>query len=394
MKKKILIISMAYYPRFVGGAEVALKELTDRLADRYEFHMVTLRYDSTLPRVSKEGFVTVYRIGFSTRNPKLADLRRFPLHMNKYVFQFSAFLKALSLHRMHSFDGVWAMMAHSAGVPAGLFSLVHPKIPLILTLQEGDTPEHIAQKARGAGFLFSLPFRRARAIQAISTFLSSWAVSLGAHKTPIIIPNGVTFARFAATNLREERTITRAQWGVEASSRCLITASRLVEKNGIDLVIEALEGLPNDVVFIVAGDGPQREVLERQALLKGVTSRVRFLGEIAQADLPKHLKAADVFIRASRSEGLGISFIEAQAAGLPTIGTRVGGIPDIIRDGITGYLAEPTAQSVKETLLRVFSNNEKAREVAVRGQAQAQEYDWDILAVRMEREVFEPSLSV
>jgi hypothetical protein len=75
-KKKILILSMAYYPRFIGGAEVAIKELTDRLSGGYEFHLITLRYASDLPRVSVEGKVTVHRIGPAFKGVSVAFCRR------------------------------------------------------------------------------------------------------------------------------------------------------------------------------------------------------------------------------------------------------------------------------------------------------------------------------
>ena len=63
---KILIFSTAYYPKFVGGAEVAVKEITDRLSpNEYEFHLITLRLDKHLPKEEKIGNVFVYRVGFS-----------------------------------------------------------------------------------------------------------------------------------------------------------------------------------------------------------------------------------------------------------------------------------------------------------------------------------------
>ena len=63
--KRVLIFSLAYFPKHVGGAEVSIKEITDRISD-IEFHMVTNRFDSTLPRVEKIGNVLVHRIGIAT----------------------------------------------------------------------------------------------------------------------------------------------------------------------------------------------------------------------------------------------------------------------------------------------------------------------------------------
>ena len=76
--KRILIFSLAYYPRHVGGAEVALKEITDRLSpEEIEFHIVTLRFDSNLPKTEKIGNTVVHRIGFSRPSPSMSDLKKF-----------------------------------------------------------------------------------------------------------------------------------------------------------------------------------------------------------------------------------------------------------------------------------------------------------------------------
>jgi len=110
--KRILIFSLAYYPDVVAGAEVAIKEITDRTSgDDYVFDMVTLRFDSTLPKFERIGNVNVYRVGFATSSPNIADLSRFPLSVNKYFFPIWGFLKAQSLHKKNAYDGIWAMMA-------------------------------------------------------------------------------------------------------------------------------------------------------------------------------------------------------------------------------------------------------------------------------------------
>ena len=143
MKKKILIFSMGYYPKHIGGAEVAIKEITDRVpSDAYEFHMICNRYDATLPKIEQVGNVLVHRIGITTKNPEMGDLRKMPLHLNKILFQSTAFYKAKKLHKTHSYDGIWAMMAHSCAIPAGLFKKVFPEVQYVLTLQEGD-PQNI-----------------------------------------------------------------------------------------------------------------------------------------------------------------------------------------------------------------------------------------------------------
>ena len=98
--KKILIFSLVYYPDVVCGAEVAIKEITDRISPKdIVFDMVTLHFDSALPKFERIGNVNVYRVGFTTRHPEIADLVRFPLTLNKYFFPFLGFLKERSIKK-------------------------------------------------------------------------------------------------------------------------------------------------------------------------------------------------------------------------------------------------------------------------------------------------------
>jgi glycosyltransferase involved in cell wall biosynthesis len=126
--------------------------------------------------------------------------------------------------------------------------------------------------------------------------------------------------------------------------------------------------------------------LRAVALELGLQQRVRFLGFKNYLDLPPLLQASDIFIRPSLSEGLGNSFLEAMAAGLITIGTPVGGIPDFLKDGVTGILCEPSSShSIAEAIKRVLGLSVEQRQAM---QARALErvkngYDWDVVGQQM-----------
>lgn len=381
---------MAYYPRFIGGAEVALKELTDRLSGEYEFHLVTLRYASDLPKTSKEGAVVVHRIGPGFQNVGAPDLRKLHLRLLKPYFQFAAYVYARGLHRKEKFDALWAMMAHSAGVPAALFKREFPSVPYVLTLQEGDPPEHIERQMRVFGPLFRAAFTRADAVSALSVFLSDWGMRMGA-KDVEVIPNGVDVAKFSQALSADDRTYIRSHLGIRPDESVLVTSSRLVRKNGVDVVLDAMKSLPQNIKFLILGDGPERGRLEAQAQRLELSERALFSGEVPNAHLPEYLHASDIFVRASRSEGQGISFIEALAAGLPTVGTAVGGIVDFLREGETGFVATTCdAQEVASAIRRALEDSARTRKIAAAGQALARKYEWDLIAARMQREVFKP----
>lgn len=396
--KRILVFSLSYFPKHVGGAEVAIKEKTARMPE-YEFHLVCLRYDSTLPKEEKIGNVFVHRIGFARPNPSMADLRKFPLHLNKFLFQFLAAWKALQLHRRYTFDCTWAMMAHSCGVPAAIFKMFHPEVPFVLELQEGDPPEYIERKMRVLWPLFSRAFTSADAVSVISTFLGRWAKRRGFEGEPILVPNAVDAKRFSQAFPPQQIDEIKDKLGKKMGDVFVITTSRLVHKNAVDDVVKAMSLLPQNVFFIILGTGPDEAMLRDLVSRLNLGSRVQFLGQIGHEDLPKYLQACDIFIRPSRSEGMGNSFVEAMAAGLPVIATQEGGIADFLFDEqrnpdkpVTGFAVDKDSpKQIAEQVVNVMSHPEKVRHVVLTAKAMVLEtYDWDVVARKMKDEVFEP----
>lgn len=395
--KRVLIFSLNYFP-YVGGAEVAIKEITDRIpASEIEFHMIASHMDSTLPRVEKVGNVLVHRIGFAKHKPNIRDLRKFPLHLNKYYFQIASYWKARELQKQYRYDAIWAMMAHSCAIPAGMFKREFPKVKYVLTLQEGDPPQHIEKLMRPVWGLFKSGFARADALQAISTFLEKWGRRMGFAGTSEVIPNGVDSARFAHAYSADEIESMREKLGKKDGDVFLVTTSRLVRKNAIDDVIRALALLPENVSFLIYGIGPEEENLRALARAGGVAERARFMGQISHEEMPLMLKACDIFVRPSRSEGMGNSFIEAMAAGIPVIGTQEGGLADFLFDAkhnpdkqATGWVVdvnapEQIAEKVKEIVGDMGANPEGVRAIIAAASAMVREhYDWDTIADRMD----------
>jgi len=399
--KKVLIFSLNYYPRFIGGAEVAIKEITDRIApEEIEFHVLTLQVDSNLSKEEQIGNTTVHRIGATRPAPTMSDLKKYPLHYLKHWYQFGAFFAALRLHRAHHFDGMWAMMAHSTAIPAGLFKTFHPEVKYLLTLQEGDPPEHIERLARPVWPLFKRGFTKADALQPISNFLLAWGRRMGFKGSSKVIPNAVNAAHFSHVYPNAEVQIMREKLGKKPNEVFLVTTSRLVHKNAVDDVINAIALLPENVHFVVYGIGPDEEVLKKLAQTKGVESRVHFLGQIGHDEMPLALKACNIFIRPSRSEGMGNSFVEAMAAELPVIATQEGGIADFLFDEkrnpdkpTTGWAVDKdNPKQIAEAVRDIIARPDKVQEVLKTAKALAfDKYDWNLIAKDM-RTLFDEML--
>jgi glycosyltransferase involved in cell wall biosynthesis len=373
--KRVLIFSLAYYPR-VGGAEIAIKEITERILD-IEFHMVTLRFSSADLKDEKIGNVFVHRIGNSGS------------YLSKIFFVFQAAFAAKSIHTKERFDGAWAMMSYMT-VPIVLLRLMGVKLPYVLTLQEGDTYDHMFHRLRVLPFLpfLSYGFRHASVVQTISTFLGTWARKRGFRGRLKVVPNGVDLAKFMGAPIPHEGTV-------------IITSSRLVHKNAIDVVIRALAQLPESIRFKILGTGPEETMLRSLARTCGVEKRVEFAGHIDHTALPKELHAADIFVRPSRSEGMGNSFVEAMAAGLPVIATQEGGIADFLFDAkrnpdkeTTGWAVEKdNPEEIVAAMQTILGNSaETARVVKNAQELAVKYYSWDLIAAQMRDTVFGPAL--
>ncbi|MBI3671480.1 glycosyltransferase family 4 protein [Candidatus Azambacteria bacterium] len=396
MKKKILIFSLAYYPDHVGGAEVAIKEITDRIPE-IDFDMVALRFDSNLPKVEKIGNVTVHRIGLTKKSPTMADLRKLPLHLNKFLCQFSAAFKAHSLHKKNRYDAIWAMMAHSTGTPAGIFKTLNPKVPYLLTLQEGDPLDYIKKKMRPIYPLFVRGFTQANFVQAISTFLAKWASDMGFRGDLAVIPNAVNTKHFSQEYPEAELNELKQKLNKKEGDVFIITTSRLVIKNGIGDVIDAMQYLPENIKFLILGIGPLEEELKLKAKSYNLEARVMFIGQINHKEMPKYLKISDIFTRPSLSEGMGNSFVEAMAAELPVIATQEGGIADFLFDPernpdkeSTGFAVDPKSpKQIADQVKNILEHKELTQKIVANAKKLAfAKYDWDIIAKDMREKVF------
>ncbi len=385
--RRILIFSFAYYPRFVGGAEVAIKEITDRISpETIEFDLICLRLDSRLPSFERIGNVNVHRIGFSQHKEFSTDSLPWYLHINKYLYLFTGVRKALSLHRKRKYDAIWSLMATYSSFAAVIFKILKPKIPFIFTLQDGDPIPYIKRKALPLYPLFKMMFTRADHIQTISTYLAEWAKDMGAKCPVTVVPNAVDFDLFSTKESVEQQSELKEKLGKKEGDVFIITTSRLVVKNAINDVIDVLSYVPENVKFIILGQGYQEAQLKVQVAELELQDRVKFLGYVPHKEMPKYLHVSDIFIRPSLSEGFGNSFIEAMAAEVPVIATPVGGITDFLIEGETGLFCDVhSPRSIAQKVEKLIRDKESKDYIVARAKKMVQEkYEWNIIVERMQ----------
>ncbi|MDB5331875.1 MAG: glycosyltransferase [Phycisphaerales bacterium] len=141
----------------------------------------------------------------------------------------------------------------------------------------------------------------------------------------------------------------------------LLFVGRLAAVKGLPVLLESLALLKKsrgDILLTVAGDGPDRAKLEQQARDLGVEANVKFLGYQSQTQVRQLLAETDVFVMASFAEGVPVVLMEAMAAGVPVVATRIAGVPELVEDGISGYLVPPgDAASLADRTLALLEDS-------------------------------------
>jgi phosphatidyl-myo-inositol dimannoside synthase len=158
-----------------------------------------------------------------------------------------------------------------------------------------------------------------------------------------IIPNAIDLERFKPGQ-KSQALLERYRLG---GKKVLMTVGRLAANErykGVDEILDLLPSLQTeapDVAYLVMGDGDDRRRLEEKARDLGVASQVVFTGYIAEEEKLSHYRLADVYVMPSRGEGFGFVFLEAMAAGVPAVASKVDGGREALRDGLLGVLVDP-----------------------------------------------------
>jgi glycosyltransferase involved in cell wall biosynthesis len=211
------------------------------------------------------------------------------------------------------------------------------------------------------------------------------AVSSRLEARTEVIHNGVDLASFR--NLGAQREQERARLGFESSDFVVGAVARFDRRKGLDLLIEAASlarpRLP-ELKLLLVGDGVERPRLEAQIRDLGLESAVRCPG--ACSDVGPFLAAMDLFAAPSRTEGQGIAIVEAMAAGLPVLASRVGGIPEVVADGVCGRLLPSGAKTPwSAALVDLGTRPEERRRLALQAPARAAAFSLEAAAERIER---------
>ena len=360
MTQPTILILSAFYDPWMSGAERFVEETVARLKGRYYFIIYTSRLSRRVPaREQREGY-EIRRLGFGVSWDKWL----FPL----LVVWSARRSDALVAH---------AVMESYAGIALLFLGWLRPQVKRVLTLQSGDLDDQRKQKWIPQG-LWRAIHRSPHIVTAISRALAERAHRLGVPKERVrIIPNGVEVTTLAALQT------------TQPVAHRIVTVARLSWEKGLDVLLQALtlvRAQIADVSLVIVGDGPLRASLEQQVDRLGLRAAVTLRGKLPHKEALQEIALGELFVCPSLAEGLGIVFLEAQALGVPVIGTRVGGIPDVIEDGVTGLLVAPQdAPALAQAMTRLLEDRTLAKPLVDRATTRLQRFDWSVIADEMDQ---------
>lgn len=196
-----------------------------------------------------------------------------------------------------------------------------------------------------------------------------------------VIHNGIDLEAFEKELIhfttQEKQKIRSQLFGAEKDDKVILSIAALHPRKGLQYLLKAFKKIheqKNSTRLAIVGEGPEKKSLQKLAEKLKIQDHVRFLGQ--QDNIPKLLKSSDLFVLPSIKEAFGLVLLEAMAAQVPIVATKVGGIPEIVDDRKTGFLVEPRdADQLGRTILMLLNNSPLMNKVAFLGHHRVKQFD-------------------
>src|SRR5437773_3072524 len=370
------MLTWEFPPRIIGGISTHVYHLSRALVEKgTPVRVITCDFPKTPAEEIIDG-VSVSRV-ISGRVPE-SNFLLWIYHLNSQMIS-----KATELCETERFD---LIHAHDWVVGrAGVELKNQLGLPLISTI-------HATEIGRG-GSLDGEYRRKVRDIERLLVDQSDGIIccsnymldhiqhQLGAVNAKIrVIPNGVEVSRFKRDS--QPRLIPT---GVSENRKVILYVGRIVREKGIFTLIEAFDELRNrgkDVSLVFVGEGPMKEDLAKEILWRRLSDRVRLAGFVDERRLVSLYNSSDAFVLPSHYEPFGMVALEAMASRVPVVVSDVGGLSEIVEDGVTGVkVPSSDPHALAEGILRVIDNRELSERLKENAYRAVQErYRWDLIA--------------
>lgn len=374
---KALLLTREYPPHIYGGAGVVVDELSRALSRRMAVEVRCFgARDPARDGIVVRGYSPWDRLAAGPEGPRFAPA-----------------LETLSIGLAMARDPVDADVAHAHtwyADMAGLWIRTLHRIPLVVTLHSMEPLRPWKADQLGSGYLLSSWIERTgvEAADRVIAVSAKMRDDILAHfRVPpervVVIHNGIDPSRFVRTKQRD----ALERYGVR--SPYVLFVGRITDQKGIFHLLDAAPRLPRNVQVVLCASAPDTPEIEER-LRRAVAERpgVVWINEMVPVEVVTQLYShAAAFACPSVYEPFGIINLEAMACGTPVVASAVGGILEVVEDGITGYLVPPARpDALAEALRRFIDNPELGRHMGEEGRRRVeQHFSWASIAERTEQ---------
>jgi glycosyltransferase involved in cell wall biosynthesis len=360
---RIVFLVSLFPPKWLAGTEIATYNIAKHLARRgHEVHIIT-RHDEGLPKEALEEGFCIHRISI----PKIKFVRL-------YVLKELLLIKRLNPDIVHA-QSIWRGLA--CVLAKKLF-----RIPYVVWGRGSD----VYLPWRFKGPISKLVLNNANALIALTEHMKrKMCELLGRERSDVfVIPNGIDLDHFDghAKGITQNSLKSRDE-------KVVLYVGRLEPVKGVKYLVKAMKilrdgGLRN-VKLLIVGDGTERRLLEELVRKYDLEDCVVFAGKVPHNEIPAFMASADMFVLPSLSEGFPGVALEAMAMGLPVVATKVGGLPEIIKDGENGFLVEPrNPAEIAEKCALLLTDDELRARISRNNREKAKNYSWERVVEKLE----------
>jgi len=350
-----LKIGITCYPTY-GGSGIVATELGMELADRgHEIHFISYAFPMRLNRA-------VANIQFHE-----VEIANYPL-FDHPPYALALATKMAEIAEVHGLDLLHCHYAipHSVSAFLAKSMLAPRKLPVVTTLHGTDITLVGSDRSYLPITRFSID--QSDGVTAVSRFLKEATINIiGATNQIEVIYNFVNCDKYKPSTNQELRDYLAPQ-----KEKILIHVSnfRAVKRptDVVEIFVRVQQQMP--AVLLMVGDGPERSNAEWCARNRGVDGKVHFMGK--RDNIEELIGISDLLLLPSETESFGLVALEAMACEVPVVASKVGGLPEVITDGVEGFLVEPKdVEKMAERSLSILSRDSYRREMGKRARATA-----------------------
>jgi glycogen(starch) synthase len=360
---RILLMPSAYYPSLGGVEEVTSKVAHLLLQKGHSVEVVTNRWPKSLPKCELVEGVPVHRYSFLVPSGLRGTLRFAAFSVYEFV--------QLLVDTIQFRPDVIHIICCSTNLPYAVLLSRLLRIRLIVSTH-GEVGMDAGRLYQSRNFLSNNLGKFAKYASNVTACSKATADEFSAYCPNVkcdVLRNGVDLAEFSNPDHTGQ---------VAANFKYVFAYGRLVPQKGFDNLLRAWRLVNADgAKLMIAGDGPDRQLLMDLVEQLEIQNSVEFLGRLNRQEVALYLRGACAFVLPSIHEPFGLVILEAMAARVPVIATRVGGVPEFVEDGRTGKLVDPGDADVLAAEIQRHLEQPQSDQQLSLAYETACNYEWD-----------------